>query len=58
MGEGRLLTVQEIAKHNTSSDCWLVINGQVWDLTDFLEQHPGGSASEYCTMDSDQSCSY
>ncbi|KAL1977937.1 hypothetical protein VTN31DRAFT_796 [Thermomyces dupontii] len=44
MGEGRLLTVQEIAKHNTSSDCWLVINGQVWDLTDFLEQHPGGSA--------------
>lgn len=47
MGEGRLLSVQEIGKHNTSSDCWLVINGQVWDLTDFLEQHPGGSASEY-----------
>jgi len=32
----------EVAKHNTSGDCWVVIAGQVVDLTAFLDRHPGG----------------
>ena len=32
----------EVAKHNKPDDCWVVINGYVYDLTRFLPNHPGG----------------
>lgn len=32
----------EVAKHNTRSDCWIVLEGSVYDVTDFLPEHPGG----------------
>lgn len=38
-------TRQEIEKHNTKDDCWLVINGNVYDSTSVLSWHPGGSAT-------------
>jgi L-lactate dehydrogenase (cytochrome) len=33
----------ELAKHNSRQSCWIAIHGEVWDATDFLEQHPGGA---------------
>jgi L-lactate dehydrogenase (cytochrome) len=45
MTEGKLLSVKEIEKHNSPSDIWIVVDGQVWDLTEFHQEHPGGSAS-------------
>ena len=38
-------TRQEIMKHNTKDNCWLVINGNVHDWTNVLSWHPGGSAT-------------
>ena len=35
-------TMDEIAKHNTEQDCWVVVNGQVLNATPFLNKHPGG----------------
>ncbi len=38
------LTAAEVAKHNTPSDCWAVINGNVYDLTSWIPRHPGGQS--------------
>jgi len=35
-------TLADVAKHTTKSDCWVVVNGQVLDVTNFLSEHPGG----------------
>ena len=36
------IPVEEFVKHNTADDCWITVNGNVYDLTDFIEMHPGG----------------
>jgi len=33
---------EEIRKHNQVNDCWVVINGNVCDITQWLANHPGG----------------
>ncbi|KAI8338328.1 cytochrome b5-like heme/steroid binding domain-containing protein, partial [Choanephora cucurbitarum] len=38
-------TVEEVSKHNTQDDCWVIINGEVIDATQFLSEHPGGKQS-------------
>lgn len=37
-------TAAQVAKHNTSGDCWTSINGMVYDVTNWEDQHPGGAA--------------
>ncbi|KAI6915270.1 hypothetical protein D0869_02751 [Hortaea werneckii] len=37
-----LLSVEEIKRHNSPDDCWIVVDGKVWDITDFAPEHPGG----------------
>jgi len=34
--------MEEVAKHTTKADCWVVVNGEVLDVTKFLSEHPGG----------------
>ncbi|KAM0524127.1 hypothetical protein ACHAPE_001383 [Trichoderma viride] len=35
-------TMEEVAKHNTREDLWVVVKGVVLDLTNWVEEHPGG----------------
>jgi cytochrome b involved in lipid metabolism len=37
------LTSAEVLKHNTGTDCWSVIKGEVYDLTSYVNGHPGGA---------------
>nr|AAT84461.1 cytochrome b5 isoform Cb5-D [Vernicia fordii] len=38
----KLFTMQEAAQHNTKEDCWIVIDGKVYDVSSYLDEHPGG----------------
>ncbi len=31
----------EIVKHDRPGDCWIVIHGKVYDLSEFAKIHPG-----------------
>ncbi|KAK9766609.1 Osmotic growth protein [Basidiobolus ranarum] len=39
----KIYKMEEVAKHNTKDDCWVIVNGQVLDVTNFLSDHPGGA---------------
>jgi cytochrome b involved in lipid metabolism len=46
MAQEKLLSTHEISSHKTPDDCWIVVDNQVWDVTEFLSKHPGGPTSE------------
>ncbi|KAK7962197.1 fumarate reductase [Apiospora aurea] len=35
-------SMEEVAKHNKKEDLWVVVKGVVMDLTNWLDEHPGG----------------
>eukprot|EP00899_Mesostigma_viride_P015520 jgi/Mesvir1/2396/Mv22140-RA.1 len=39
----RVVSRAELARHSTADDCWVALYGQVYDFTDFLEDHPAGA---------------
>jgi len=38
-------TLADVAKHPTETDCWMAIEGKVYDLTTYLSKHPAGPAT-------------
>ncbi|XP_009628358.1 cytochrome b5 [Nicotiana tabacum] len=38
----KLFTMEEASQHNTKDDCWVVIDGKVYDVSSYLDEHPGG----------------
>lgn len=33
----------EVRQHSTRKSCWVIINNTVYDITEFVDSHPGGS---------------
>jgi len=44
------LSFAEVGKHNHAEDCWLVVHSKVYDITSFVQLHPGGSSSKYMSF--------
>lgn len=39
------ITIDDLRKHDTEDAPWFVVNGEVYDGTKFLKEHPGGATS-------------
>ena len=39
----RVITLEEIAQHNTEEDAWVGFRGKVYNLTPYIHFHPGGA---------------
>ena len=37
------ITPKELAKHRSQDDAWVSLNGKVFDITKYLDYHPGGT---------------
>lgn len=44
-GSSIVLSEAEVAKHASGSDCWSIVNGNVYNLTSYVNSHPGGAAN-------------
>ncbi|GMH44926.1 hypothetical protein BSKO_12883 [Bryopsis sp. KO-2023] len=40
--ETAVITLEQCAEHTSRDSCWLAIDGKVYDVTEFLDDHPGG----------------
>ncbi|XP_023016115.1 uncharacterized protein [Leptinotarsa decemlineata] len=39
----KIITMKEVSCHDDPSDCWIIIYDRVYDVTEFLNEHPGGA---------------
>lgn len=37
------VTTLAVAQHNTAESCWVILYGNVYDVTKFIPEHPGGA---------------
>ncbi|MCJ1262184.1 hypothetical protein MMC22_002054 [Lobaria immixta] len=48
-------SMEEVAKHNKKDDLWIVVKGVVLDVTNWLDEHPGGPQALFSHMGKDAS---
>lgn len=39
----REIDTEELKRHTKLNDCWIAIHGNVYDITGFMDEHPGGT---------------
>ena len=38
---GRTWTLEEVSWHKARGDCWIAVDGKVYDITEHVRNHPG-----------------
>lgn len=39
----KVYTLDEVSQHKTKKSCWIVLSNIVYDITEYISEHPGGS---------------
>lgn len=49
-------TLAQVGTHASAQDCWLLIDNKVYNVTSFINQHPGGSQmiTNWCGQEATQ----
>jgi cytochrome b involved in lipid metabolism len=42
----KTFSTQDVASHNKGDDLWIIVDEDVFDLTKFQDDHPGGKKSK------------
>ena len=52
----KVLDKVEVSRHNTISDCWIIVNNKVYDISGYASAHPGGTRNiaDSCVKESTQ----
>ncbi|KAJ3542768.1 hypothetical protein NM208_g3915 [Fusarium decemcellulare] len=53
-----LIEASELAKHDKADDIWISVNGEVYNMTEFAPEHPGGPEIIYQHAGTDASSAY
>ena len=40
----KTITIKQVKKNATAASCWSVVNGKVYNLTGWINKHPGGAS--------------
>ena len=48
-------SLEEVARHNSKDDLWIAVKGVVLNVTDWVEEHPGGPQALFSHMGKDAS---
>ena len=50
------IPASEVAKHNSRTDCWIIVEKKVYNVTTHLRTHPGGAGliTPYCGKEATQ----
>lgn len=46
-----ILSMEDLAKHNSENDCWLLIGKSVYDVTEYIPMHPNREIVKGCGLD-------
>lgn len=56
VSEASTFTLDDVAQHATIEDCWIVVDGVVYDASGYANAHPGGASriADICGTDATQ----
>jgi cytochrome b involved in lipid metabolism len=52
------ITMEEVRRHNTAEDLWLIYDGFVYDMTQYIHHHPHGPNCFLKVPDQDMTSSF
>ena len=41
-GDKNVYSLDEVSAHNKDGDCWIIIEGNVYNVSEYMGVHPGG----------------
>lgn len=56
--KGKTISMATVKQHASASSCWVAISGNVYDLTKWINQHPGGAGVITAMCGSDGTASF